>query len=128
MEILSIKESTQTPSIVFNLSEGILTIIGKSYPENVNEAYAELFKSIAKYHTNPQAKTIINFQWLYYNTASAKIIVKILYTFLAMSTQLEVNWHCEKDFCMMIEKGELIKDILEIPLNIVHTDLLPNKL
>jgi len=116
---LNIKETNQSPEILFDPEKGELTISGKSYPENVHDIFKELFDAIETYKSNPQKKTTVNFHWLYYNTATSKIIVKIFTDLKAVSTELELNWHVKKDFTMMIEKAELIKEIMDIPLEII---------
>ena len=116
---LHIKETNQTPEILFNYERGEITISGKSYPENVHDVFKELLNAIETYKSNPQKKTTVNFHWLYYNTATSKIIVKILTELKSAPTALVLNWHIEKGFTMMIEKAELIKEVLDIPLEII---------
>jgi len=116
---LIIKETTQSPEILFDLEKGEITISGKSYPENVNDIYKELLDAVETYKSNPQKKTTVNFHWLYYNTATSKLIVKFLADLKAAPTELVLNWYVKKGFTMMIEKAELIKEIMGIPMEII---------
>jgi len=119
MEVLLIKEENEKPKIKFDGDNGILTITGKSYPEDVTNFYKPLFDYISLYKANPNKKTIIEFNWLYYNTATSKVIVKIIMMLKDISPVLEVKWFCKQDMDLMIEKGKELKDILEINLEIV---------
>ena len=116
---LNIEETNQSPEILFDHEKGEITISGKSYPENVNDVFKELLDAIETYKSNPQKKTTVNFHWLYYNTATSKIIVKILTDLKAAPTELLLNWYVKKGFTMMIEKAELIKEIMDIPMEII---------
>jgi hypothetical protein len=119
MAKLIINETDQSPEILFDDENGELTISGKSYPENVNTIFKELLDAVETYKLKPQKKTTVNFHWLYYNTATSKIIVKVLADLKAAPTELVVNWYAKKGFTMMIEKGELIKEIMDIPMEII---------
>lgn len=119
MAKLIIKETNQCPEILFDPEKGEITISGKSYPENVNAIFQELLDAIETYKSNPQKKTTVNFHWLYYNTATSKIIVKILTDLKSAPTELMLNWYVKKGFTMMIEKAELIKEIMDIPMEII---------
>ena len=119
MAKLIIKETNQSPEILFDHEKGEITISGKSYPENVNDIFKELLDAIETYKSNPQKKTTVNFHWLYYNTATSKIIVKILTDLKSAPTELLLNWYVKKEFTMMIEKAELIKEIMDIPMEII---------
>ena len=116
---LHIIETNQSPEILFDPEKGEITISGKSYPENVHAIYRELLEAIETYKTNPQKKTTVNFHWLYYNTATSKIIVRILSDLHATPTELELKWYVKKGFTMMIEKAELIREIMDIPIEII---------
>ena len=118
MDNISTSETNQTPEILFDIAKGEISLTGKSYPENVHETYKELLDAIQKYCLSPKKVTTVNYKWLYYNTATSKIIIKILLDLKKANTNLQVNWFCKKDFTMMIEKAKVIKDILNIEINI----------
>jgi hypothetical protein len=119
MTNIKINESTQSPEILFDFEKAEISISGKSYPENVNDTYKELIAAINIYRENPQKETTINFNWLYYNTATSKIIIKILLDLKTTNTKLNVNWVVKKDFEMMIEKAKLISEVMDIEVNII---------
>ena len=118
MDNIIIEATNETPEIRFDIEKGEVSLTGKSYPENVHETYKELLDAIEVYCTSPKKDTTVNYKWLYYNTATSKIIVKILLALKKADTNLHVNWFCKNDFTMMIEKAEVFKDILNIEINI----------
>ena len=120
MDNINTPASSQTPEIIFDIEKGEISLSGKSYPENVNEVYHEFLNTLEKYCLTPKKNTTVNFNWLYYNTATSKIIIKTLLELTKADTDLTVNWYCKKDFTMMIEKAQTIKDIMNIDLNIIE--------
>jgi len=118
MENIIIEATNETPQVNFNGNSGIFSISGKSYPENVNNFYKPLFDYINLYKSNPQEKTTIEFKWLYYNTSTSKMIVKIIMLLKDVSKDFEIKWICKKEFDVIIQKGNELKEVLEINLNI----------
>jgi hypothetical protein len=109
----------QTPSISINLEKGEFSFAGKSYPENVNSAFAEVLSIIDAYCKKPKKSTTLNFEWLYFNTATSKIQVHIIQLLEKSGTDLVINWICDKNFEVMIEKGNFLKEILDVNINII---------
>ena len=119
MSIYHLKQTGQTPEIEFNIANGEITISGKSYPENVHDTFDDLLRHIENYNEKPCNPTTINFNWQYYNTATSKMIVKILLALKKDENNLKVNWFCKTEFSMMIEKGELIKEVMGLDMDII---------
>lgn len=122
MKKLHIEPTNETPEILLDGEKGIFEFSGKSYPENVNSFFKPVFDYIDAYKENPRPKTVVNFKWLYFNTLTARYIVKIIMHLKDLRFETEVNWICKKGFDVIIEKGQEIKEILDIDLNIVIED------
>ena len=120
MEQLIRNAGKQTPQIFLDGDKGFFSFADKSYPENANDFYNPILEYIELYKLNPKDKTTIEFNWLYYNTATSKIIVKIILLLKDISSDFEVRWLCSKDADLIIEKGQEIKEVLQINLNIIH--------
>lgn len=118
MEKLIIKATNETPEVNFDGDIGLFSISGKSYPENVYSFYKPLFDYIELYKANHSEKTTIEFRWLYYNTSTSKMIVKIIMMLKDISKEFEIKWICKKEFDVIIEKGEELKEVLGLNLNI----------
>lgn len=119
MNALIIPPSAETPAIDFNPQTGKFKLSGKSYPENVNEFYTPLLEFIEIYKSKPQKNTVLDFTWLYYNTATSKIIIKLLVLFKSIDTDLHIKWNCKKDNELMKEKGEEFREVLDVNIEIV---------
>lgn len=119
MTNIKINETTQSPEMLFDFEKAEISFSGKSYPENVNDTYKEILDAINLYRENPKKETTVNFNWLYYNTATSKIIIRMLLDLKATKTKLNVNWFVKKDFVMMIEKAELISEVMDIEVNVI---------
>ncbi len=118
MEDLILTASSETPAINFQGNTGTFSFEGKSFPENVNEFYKPIQEYLLKYAQEPNSTTAVSFRWLYYNTATFKMIVNILLIFKEMKTSLSVNWICAKDNELMIEKGEELKEVIDLNMEI----------
>jgi len=119
MEKLFIPADIITPEVFFDGDNGLLRIVGKSYPENVNSFYIPLIDYIEKYKQTPASKTVIEFDWLYYNTATLKIIVKMISLLKDDVKNFEVQWHCREEVELMIEKGEELKELLNVKMKLI---------
>ncbi len=120
MEKLFIKSNKETPEIYFDGNNGFFSISGKSYPENVNVFYKPIFEYIDLYKQNPSEKIVVEFNWLYYNTATSKIIIKIILSLKDLRNEVDINWYYKKDFELIADKGKEIKEILELNLNLIE--------
>lgn len=123
MESLLIAQTNETPAVTLNAAEGKFAFVGKSYPENVNEFYTVVLEYLRSYAMDPKEKTLLEFNWLYYNTATAKIIVKIIMELKKVRTKgksFEIKWFCKPNDELILEKGEELKGLLDIDFSIIH--------
>jgi hypothetical protein len=119
MDTLFIRKTSETPQINLNGDAGIFSITGFSYPENVVSFYKPVFDYIEEYKLNPREKTILEFNWIYYNTGTSKMIVRIILELKDLSKEFEVKWFCQNDVDIMIDKGKELKEMLDINLSII---------
>jgi hypothetical protein len=115
MQTLVIPQTNETPEIVLNGAKGIFSFAGKSFPENVNDFYNETIHYLEAYVLQPKDKTTLEFSWLYFNTATSKMIVKIimlLKTVNKSGKSLDIKWYCSPDDDLIIEKGNEFAELL----------------
>lgn len=115
MQTIVIPQTNETPEIVLDASKGIFSFSGKSFPENVNDFYKETITYLEAYVQQPKDKTTLEFSWLYFNTATSKIIVKIimlLKTVNKAGKTVEIKWYCSPDDDLIIEKGNEFMELL----------------
>jgi hypothetical protein len=55
MEILTIKKEKKTPFIELDPARGVLTIEGRSIPENPESFYNVVYSSMEKYYNHPRS-------------------------------------------------------------------------
>lgn len=116
MDPLFIDPTEETPQVHFDASRGYFRISGKSYPEDLLKFYNPLLDYIQEYVLNPAPLTRFELSWLYYNTATSKMLVRLLILLRDHCPDLLVKWVCRKDYDLMIEKGEELRDLLGIKL------------
>src|SRR5690606_21126484 len=123
MEPLVIQPTPKTPDVHFDPINGTLDITGMSYPEHGHEFYKPVIDWIQEYGKNPREETIVNIQFKYFNTSSAKSILALLQKIneirLAGNT-VQINWHYELNDEQMIQDGENYSSLLNLPFNMVQ--------
>ena len=122
MENLTIKETTYTPEIHFDI-EGTLSMKGKSYPENAFEFYEPVMDWIEKYfESNAKDKTVFSIEITYFNSSTSKVLFDMLDLFEENSSEhsIEVNWIYDKEDESSKEAGEDIdEDFENLKINLV---------
>ena len=83
-----------------------------------NIFYEQVFDYIDKYKKTPVSKTTLEFNWLYYNTATNKMIMRIIMFLKKANSDFEIAWYYNEGFEMIMEKGKEIEDILGISIDI----------
>ena len=126
MEVINIKGTEDTPSVVLDKVNGVFELSGRSLPEDVNQFYEPILSWIDKYSAEPNDETVFNFKLEYFNTASSKVILDILLKFeeiFEKGKSIRIQWHYHEEEEDMLEAGEEYADIVEIPFDYV---LLPS--
>lgn len=115
MELLKIEETKYTPEIIMNHQSGEISVKGKSYPENTFEFYEPIMKWLEEYFNEPQDKTIINFEIIYFNSSSSKLFFDLfdLIDENSSKSDVEINWIYDKENDSALESGEDFKEDFE---------------
>ena len=73
MENLNLEATKYTPEINLD-AKGIVSLSGKSYPENTFEFYMPMMEWLERYfETSPAEKTVVNMEIIYFNSGSSKL-------------------------------------------------------
>ncbi len=123
MEKLFIASTSTTPEIDFDGNKGDFKIVGRSFPENVFEFYTEVLNYIDAFVKDPSPVTNVTFNLNYFNTASYKIIVKMLLAFTKIDknrSKVTIKWLSHKNDLTIIEKGEELKEYINLNFEIVQ--------
>jgi hypothetical protein len=125
MNDLELKATDSTPYMRFECKTGLCEISGTSMPENVYEVYEPVLEWIKEYIKSPCPKTMLSISLKYFNTASAKIILSLLYAFeplLLKGNSIEVNWGYLSHDEESLEAGQDYASMINIPFNFVKID------
>jgi len=122
MEVINIKGTEDTPSVILDKDNGRFEISGRSLPEDVNMFFEPIMDWIDEYAEDPLDTTVFDFKLEYFNTASSKVILDIflkLEEIVESDKEVLVKWHYHEDEEDMLEAGEEYADIVEIPFEYI---------
>lgn len=118
MNTLRVEGTEDTPHIVLDKDRGVLEISGRSLPEDSAGFYKPVLDWIEAYSKDPNADTTLIFKLEYFNTASSKLILDILYA-LEDVKGVKVQWHFLEDDEDMEEAGQEFSELVEIPFEFI---------
>jgi hypothetical protein len=110
-----------TPEIILN-PDGIIIIRGRSLNENLIEFYAPVLNWIDSYISNPADLTCIDFYMEYLDGINLNIFISLLKKITSVKLENKkciINWYYEEGDEDILDKGEYISSVLDIPLNII---------
>ena len=126
MDNLVIEATRYTPKIDFNGEKGVLEIRGKSYPENSFEFYKPIMEWIEKYFQNPQKRTIVNIELVYFNSSSSKFLFDLfdkLEEEKSRGHEILINWIFDEDNDVAEEAGmDFQEDFESLNINLITKD------
>lgn len=123
MENLTIKETKYTPKIDMDMTTGVVSIVGKSYPENTFEFYAPVMDWIERYFNgNAKNETKINLEIIYFNSSSSKLFFDF-FDLLEESNEkhtIIINWLYDEENESALEAGEdFQEDFKNLTINLI---------
>jgi hypothetical protein len=122
MEVLHIEATEDSPEIILDQEKDVFEISGRSLPEDVNTFYQPAIAWIEEYSKNPNRRTIFKFKFLYFNTASSKIILDILTIFEEMiedKHDVLIRWYYAETDEDMLDAGEEYSEMVEVPFEFI---------
>jgi hypothetical protein len=122
MKSLILEGNNIFPTIIFDPTNRIFEIKGKSVPEEAELFYREVLNWFDDYAKNPIKETVLNFRLDYFNIASSKRILFILYKLNEMHDgghKVSVNWYHAEDDDDMREVAEDFQFMVKVPFKII---------
>jgi len=116
MQNLKIEVSKYTPEISLDANTGILSMMGKSYPENTFDFYKPVMEWMEEYFSgNAKDKTVINMEIIYFNSSSSKLFFDFfdLVEEADDNHSIEVNWIYDEENESAQEAGEDFQEDFE---------------
>lgn len=122
MENLNIEATKYTPEIKLD-TNGTISMVGKSYPENTFEFYEPVIKWVEDYFDgNSKDKTIVNIEITYFNSSSSKLFFDFfdLLEENNSDNNIEINWIYDEENESAEEAGEdFIEDFEDLNIKLV---------
>lgn len=132
LSVLSVSEAksvlmegtSTTPTISFDLSNGILTIKGKSNPESAINFYRQLHELVDSYQIRPESYTIINIRLKDIDDDSLDELKLILSKFESNGKPLltVVNWFYEENDKHMMRIISNIQEESKLHFKVISED------
>jgi len=116
---LNISCTKVTPRVQFDAETGILEMSGNSQPYHVLDFYNPILEWLDKYALSPSSSTVFNFKLVYFNTASAKIILDIMLK-LEKMPNVTIKWFYASDDDDMKVAGEEYADLLNVAIETIE--------
>lgn len=123
MNPLFIKATDTTFQVNLNKVDGIFEFSGKSRPENVVSFFEPIFDWFKKYEDNPNSETIVCFNLEYFNSSSAKVLLRFLVCLEEMSRKginIKILWKYRANDEDILETGEDYASLVEVPFEFME--------
>jgi hypothetical protein len=123
MEAFTIEGSYDCPDITLDKENNLFEVSGRSLPEDVVTFYEPVINWLNEYMEDPNPETIFDFKFIYFNTASSKVILDILTLFEEMienGHQVKVRWYFNEYDEDMQEAGEEYAEMVDVPFEIIQ--------
>jgi pentatricopeptide repeat protein len=114
-----------SPEVDFNTEDRDFKITGQSILTHVHTFYGPIIAWLEEYAEHPPKDLTVTFNLNYYNLASAKRFMFMVYLFSEMKRKgcnLKINWNFYHDDEFMREFGQDLSDNFDLPFELVPLD------
>lgn len=118
---IELEKKADTPKVSFHQPEGLLSITGRSLPENAERFYKPLLDWIQTYLPLAPQHTVLSLELEYFNSSSVKQVLSILIMLeelIEKGREVEVVWLYNEDDELMEMKGRELASIVELPFRL----------
>ncbi len=122
MNELRIEATKSSPEIIMS-TDGVLKIKGRSIHENIIDFYKPVEAWVNEYVKVPADVTCIDITLEYFNSASAKVLIKLCQRLSYVQLKYKkfiINWYYEEGDEDILERGEYFASVLKIPFNFIR--------
>ena len=122
MKVLSYKSEKLLPGILLDRESGKFKIFGKSCPVDAFEFYDPIFIWLDEYLLNPLKSTVLDLKLTYFNTVSAKFLLRIMTKMEKLSglgNDVKIRWFYNEGDDEMEEAGEEFENILKVKFELI---------
>jgi hypothetical protein len=118
MQALKIEKTLLTPKVVFDSSNRIFEISGKSMPENAIFFYQPVMEWFQIYLDSPNPCTELVFKLDYFNKPTSNFFIsffKLLNQHVKDGVDIKVNWYYPEYYEDTLEAGHAYASLVNIP-------------
>jgi hypothetical protein len=123
MEKIEIAGTEDTPGIILDAENRLISITGRSLPEDVSVFYKPVFDWLNELKQNKKGDMVVEIKLEYFNTASSKILLDIFMTLEEIcdltQEKASVKWHYDLKDEDMLEAGEEYKEIVSLEFEMI---------
>lgn len=122
MEALDIQGTNDTPKVILDPENDIFEISGRSLPEDVVTFYHPILEWLEFYKESPLDYTEFVFRYIYFNTATSKLIQDVLIKLEEIyeaGNNVQVLWFYEEDDEDMFDAGEEFMENVDVPFELI---------
>lgn len=123
MNELRIPATKNSPEVLLS-PEGVIRIKGRSTPENMFDFFKPVEDWVNEYIKFPADVTCIDMNLEYFNSATTKLLIQLFQKLSRVqlnNKKFIVNWYYEDGDEDILERGEYISSVLNIPFNFIRT-------
>ena len=122
MSELNIAATERTPEIQLSANDGVFSMKGESFPEDVSAFYGQVIVAVDQLASKLSKPLTVDVAMVYINSSSIKAMFRIFEGFEALRNggqSVSVRWHYQEDDDIMQELGEDFKDRFpELPIEV----------
>jgi hypothetical protein len=122
MEALDIQGTNDTPKVILDPQNNIFEISGRSLPEDVVSFYRPVLDWLEEYKLEPLESTEFVFRYIYFNTATSKLIQDVLIKLEELfeaGNNVQVMWFYEEEDEDMQDAGEEFMENTDVPFELI---------
>jgi hypothetical protein len=122
MEALDIQGTNDTPKVILDPETNIFEISGRSLPEDVVTFYRPVLDWLEEYKSEPLDYTEFVFRYIYFNTATSKLIQDVLIKLEELyeaGNNVQVMWFYEEEDEDMQDAGEEFMENTDVPFELI---------
>jgi hypothetical protein len=121
LEPIKLDKTKSYPMVNLDKENNIFEIRGRSIPEDAIKFYLPILQWVTEYVEDPNPNTEFILDLEYFNSSSAKNIMKmlvILEKILEKGKKIKIIWYYQENDEMIQERGVEIGSVLKIPLEV----------
>lgn len=123
MEPLYIEREPNTLKVILDKEKKEFSFQGRSLPENTVKFFEPVIHWLMEYIKNPIDDTVVNMNFVYFNTSSAKLLLEVLRQFDNLhkaGNNVKIIWHYMVDDFDIKEAGEEYSTMIGVPFEYVE--------